>query len=1167
MKQKNHWLATAAIAALLPLSAAAQPQFSTENQTHWYLLTFNNSGNLITSVGADARVITTGFKGAKGQYWKLTGKTDSCAITDKSGNALYVTSTSQNSMLLAGNRKPTIFKIVSRGNNAYEIVPRQNAGVALNQWQGPGDGHQIGLWTSGTDPNNRLDFKDANQLQNQYADVPRLIPYPKQLTKKGNKTIDAAKLTTFVYATDSLREFAEDFAQHYNAATGGSLSLSETGTAGKGTIYFSLSSTLSSEAYHLDITDDGITVSAGGRAGLFYALQTIKQLLPDAYFTGARSADWTIPQLTIDDTPAFSYRGYMLDVARHFFSKQEVKRVLDIMSFYKMNRFHWHLTDDQGWRIEIPEYPRLTEVGSRRAGSFVNAGGSTKFFDDTAYGKGLYFTLADLREIVDYAKARNIEILPEIDLPGHMVAAVTSYPYLSCDSTKHYSVRIDGGISKDVLNIGDDRVIDFLKCVLGHIAEVFPYPYIHIGGDECPTDQWKTNALCQKRIADNGLSGVEELQSWLVEKLGEYLKTNYNKDLVVWDELLAHWTSTNKVKPVIMAWNSASKTAEAANKGFKSIYVPYQSLYLDMMQVTEAEADVNEVYQGGWTPNHVNSVSTVYNVNPLESLNGKENMLLGVQGNMWTETTNDSVQLEYQLLPRLLALSESGWKMKAEKNWTDFFFRMQKHEPIIKASGYTYAPHYFIKPDITNYQAAIDEARTLLAETKAGEAGYVSKEACESLKAVLNGDATTLTEALTQFKNTAITQPDTSAVYQIVSASTFYKKRYAGATLYAKDNGAAIHYTQQNEPEELWRFTKDDTGLTLVNAFTGKSVSMTGINRDVTLGTTATKIRIDKATVKAGNYDYVPGAIVISSVTPYNIVAGSSTLRLFAQSTGIVQAVDDPTLCNPGTWKLVRVSDYGIQLRGLVRKCSDIVADRDSTQAGQPTPDAVSFLQNSIITPAAADLQTTVTKAVYDRYAALYMQYLAMPKLMPTDLIDADATYRIRNAFFDEYFAAFDATQGTVLPAKAGGDYIYTWKLSKNNDGSYRITATNGMTTTMASNSDGARIENSGSYSFHLLNGISDNGTPGIMITDQNNVLAWYTNPGVWKNNIILKPKEWGGSKWLFEKQSVPTAIRDVAISSQHPSYVTEYNLKGIPVDKHYKGIVINTNGKKVIRK
>lgn len=1167
MKIYKKWMKMLAVAILLPVTAMAQPQMSTDTDSHWYLVAFSEGGDLITSAGSGAKVLTSGFKGAKGQYWKLSGRTDSCTLTDKMGNNLYVSATSKNTMVYAGSHSPTPFKLVSKGGKVYELVPLKNSAVALNQWGGAGEGHEVGLWDSGSDKNNRLEFTDAAQLSAPYAKLPRLIPYPKSVQLTDGKTIDFSKFTAFIYGTDSIKSFVEEFADKLSKCGGPKLSLSENGSASSGTICFMLTDTLQSEAYHLEIGDNGISVSAGGRAGLFYALQTIKQLMPDAYFTGTVTDDWTIPSLVINDAPAFGYRGYMLDVARHFFSKREVERILDIMAFYKMNRFHWHLTDDQGWRIEIPEYPRLTQVGSRRSGSFVNAGDG-KFFDDTEYGKGMYFTLDDLREVVAYAKARNIEILPEIDLPGHMVAAVSAYPELSCDSTKTYSVRIDGGISKDVLNVGSDKVIDFLKCVLGHVAEVFPYPYIHIGGDECPTGQWTTNADCLKRVADNKLSGVNELQSWLVEQLGTYLKEKYNKGIVVWDELLNHWTADNKVKPVIMAWNNANKTSAAADKGFKSIFVPYQSLYLDMMQVTEAEADVNEVYQGGWGPNYVNSLPTVYNVNPLGQLSGRENMLLGVQGNMWTETTNDSIQLEYQLLPRLLALSESGWKKKADKDWLSFFFRMQKHEPILKAGSYTYAPHYFMKPDLSAWDTNYAVAQQLLSETCSGEAGYVSQSACDSLSlAMQSNDAVTLAAAITAFKSAAITQPDTTACYQLVSASTYYKKRYVGSTLYQKDGGVYVHYTLQNEPEELWQFKKKGSGYTLTNVLTGNSLSLPTINKAVVAGKSVTTLRVDKATVKAGQYDYVPGAVVISSTSPYKATKGTTTKRLFIKNSGEVQAVDDPTLCNPGTWKLVRIDDYTIQLKGLVTKCSNILEDRDSNKAGQPTQEGAAFLSERIVKPATLALQQPVTKEIYDTYMQLYKDYLAMPKIQMTDLIDTTAVYRIRNAHFQDYFAALNTTNGDVVPAKAGGNYIYTWKVSKNSDGSYNITSTSGKNTSAVSLAAAAHITGTGSYSWHLANGYTDAGVAGIMITDLNDKYAWYINPSSWANNVILQPKEWGAAKWLFEKQSMATGIANLVTGgNKEAKEAREYNLLGVRVTKEYHGLVVKSNGEKVIR-
>ena len=247
--------------------------------------------------------------------------------------------------------------------------------------------------------------------------------------------LNAKTLRTVSFPADSVKELATDFAARLGKATGSAVTTKASGSSAEaGAVSLLTDRSLGAEAYKLTVTANGVEIRASSRAGFFYGLQTLSQLLPPAFFAGtpAPTADWSVPGLDINDKPLLRHRGYMLDVARHFFDKTEVKRIIDMLALYKMNRLHWHLTDDQGWRIEIPEYPKLTSVGSRRAGSFVNDGINPWFFDDTEYGRGMYYTLADLREIVAYAAARNIEIMPEIDMPGHMVAALAAYPELSC---------------------------------------------------------------------------------------------------------------------------------------------------------------------------------------------------------------------------------------------------------------------------------------------------------------------------------------------------------------------------------------------------------------------------------------------------------------------------------------------------------------------------------------------------------------------------------------------------------------------------------------------------------------------------------------------------------------------------------------------------------------
>ena len=476
------------------------PTVSTDEETKWYLIQFMNGGNALTAETDGANITTSTGKGSDAQLWKITGsKTQGYVLTNKKGYTLSVASSEKNQMVRAQSSASGSYKFAINTSTAsgysdgYEIQPSGNTAISMNLWGGPAENRGVGLWDKG-DKNNAVQFVDAETFER--LGKISIIPYPSSLeVAEGN--LPLSSLSAIAYKGAEMKEHVETFAQQLATSTGIAVEVKEAGDApSKGDIWFGTDEALAKDAYTMSITADGITIKASEFGGWFYALQTMKQLLPREYFASEKQSGaeaWSLPCLNIEDRPHLGHRGYMLDIARHFFNKDEVKKVLDIMALYKMNRFHWHLTDDQGWRIHIPEYPKLTEVGAIRKGSFANNGDGQKFFDDTEYGRGMFYTLDDLREIVAYAKARNIEIIPEVDLPGHMVAAVASYPEFSCDPTKKYEVRIDGGISHDVLNIGDDRVIDFLKCVLGHVATVFPYDYVHIGGDESRLGWWLTD--------------------------------------------------------------------------------------------------------------------------------------------------------------------------------------------------------------------------------------------------------------------------------------------------------------------------------------------------------------------------------------------------------------------------------------------------------------------------------------------------------------------------------------------------------------------------------------------------------------------------------------------------------------------------------------------------
>lgn len=1162
----------------LTIEAASFPKVSSGKEVTWYFIKFANSGNVIAAQSFGQKALCASMTGQKSQLWKVEGtETDGYTFTNQLGYRLYVNKAAKEGKLFAGTEANNSTFVISRSSHssypeAFEISPKNATSVALNQWGGTGVGHEIGLWSK-PDENNPVVFEETSALD-AYKKLPRLIPYPKNITIKENATLAVSQLTAITYVSEETKKYATDFAAQLQKTAGVSLAVEATANPAKAAaINMMTDATLGDEAYRLVIEAGKVTITAKTKAGFFYGLQTIKQLLPNAFFGKAKNttAQWVLPQLEITDEPKFGHRGYMLDVARHFFSKQEVLRILDILSFYKMNRFHWHLTDDQGWRVEIPEYPLLTKVGARRSGSFSNAGTNPRFFDDTEYGRGMYYTLDDLKEIVAYASERNIEILPEIDLPGHMVAAVASYPIFSCNPDKEYSVRVNGGISRDVLNIGKDTTIHFLKCILGHVAEIFPHPYIHLGGDECPTEQWENDPHCKARVAQHNLAGVNELQSWLVEELGMWLKEKYNKDIVVWDELLAHWKSSNKVKPLIMAWNGAHLSARAADKGFKSIFVPYQSLYFDMMQVPLSEVLVNEGYQGGWSDDMVNDIPKVYHVDPLVALSNRPDFCLGVQGNMWTETCNDSLQLEYQLLPRLQALSEMAWLPKEQKNWTSFFVRLQGHDEILDSLQYNYAKHYILPAEKTETEALIDEAQNLLSQTRAGEVGYPSVAAANALQdAVAKAKAGTsqteeLNKAVRIFKEEEITPLTDGEIYTIESAATYYKKRYAGSTIYDNNGVLRFHYTPQQEGEELWKAVKVSNGWQFENVMTGRKMSGTSYNASVkTNAKYPATYRIDKATVAVRGHDYVPGAVIISHVTGYVETATGSVKRLFGYPSGEVYHFDDPQLCHPGTWRIVRVADYAVQLRGIVRKAQYIVEDYVAGVVGQPTTESLNYLKNEIVEAGKVALQTAVSKEVYDEYLNRYKKYLTLPRITPAEVLDEDRFYRIQNVYFSDYYVAVDPTNKNLVPSSAKKSDAQLWQIKKNADGSLRlISKAHHLSAMVTGSRDGATVKLTSDYNWRLQVHKTAEGQTGINILDTTGKYSWYTNPGPFKT-IVLKPYGYGAAIWKFVPQE--ETVSGINVIHQKGKGVYEYDLQGRKANENATGVLITSDGEKMIR-
>ena len=1174
------------------------PTASTADKAIWYVIQFMNQGNVIEGKGDGKQARTaalnlsmeSSISVTNAQLWKLEGdNTNGYKLINKNGQYLYLDNSARDAKVYAGKNvsgKKVLFKLMESQAQGYtgglELQPAENNEVSINQFGGASSNAPLGLWNK-NDAGNVLKFVSLGSSNEN--DAYGLIPYPTSLEKRKDGKLslkDFTAISAAAIVNEQSPNTVQSFADRLKMTSGIELTIkANAGNEEAKAINLIEDKTIKAEGYSLKVEDDRITIKASNGAGFFYGLETLKQLMPRDIYGKKKAANaaWEVPFLSIADQPLLERRGFMMDVARHFFSKAEVMRVLDLMATYKLNLMHWHLTDDQGWRIEIPEYPLLTEVGSIRAGSFVSPGdGSGKFFDDTEYGRGMWYSQEDLKEIVAYAKERHIEILPEVDLPGHMVAAVAAYPELSCDPSKKYSVRIDGGISHDVLNIGDDKVIDFLKCIMDNLAKVFPYPYIHFGGDECPTEQWAVNEACLKRVQDNGLNGVEELQSWLVEELGTYVKTKHNKDIVVWDELLKHWNDKNTVKPVIMAWNNINFTKKAADRGMRSICVPYQTLYIDMMQVPPSKTVIDEPYFGGWTENQVVSVEHVYGTNPLSHVPGQEEFVMGVQANLWAETLNDSVELEYQLLPRILAVSEIGWLPNKDKSFISFLSRLQSHADVFEQKGLNYAKHYFVKKQLSENEQTLKDAKFILDKSVAGTVGFPAADIHNALKAAYDAavakteDATlaALKTAMENYKNAPIIMPQAGKVYQIVSASIYYKNQYEGSTMYQAGDQVRFHYTPQTEPEELWSFEVKDGNYVMVNYGSGKKLAIGNFNANVSLDkTNGTTVRIDKATMANGTYTYIPGVVLISDVNGYSAEATGQVKRLTATGKGFVAAKNDPKLCNPGTWLIVEVEDFKKQLSGLVYKCELIVAKPLYGNFGEPSKEGVELLKNELIAPAKELIkgENPVSEADYKKYMDLYNQFLTM-KINVMDAISEDYYYRIENAYFTNNFAHNE--NGSLVPKNSNSD-ASLWRFLKQEDGTVLIYNKSSKTPAyISSSAEGqiVKVGNNGSIKKWTLEEVTtDQSKSGIGILDPSKTYSWYCNPNGFKN-VLLKPKDWGASIWNLIKteEKVTVNIDKVEMDAESKTEGATYDLSGRRKANKQQGIFIQ-NGKKVIIK
>ena len=458
-------------------------------------------------------------------------------------------------------------------------------------------------------------------------------------------------------------------------------------------IVLSLDENMGAEAYKLSVEPKRIDITAATAAGFFYAFQTLKQLMPRNVMAGVPDEnvkEWSVPAVFIEDEPRFGWRGFMLDEGRHFYGKEEIKKILDVMAVYKMNRFHWHLTEDQGWRIEIKKYPKLTEVGAWRDSKVLGWGDVKP--DGQRYGG--YYTRKDVKEIVEYAKKRFIEIVPEVDIPGHSQAAVASYPeFLSCDPENKHEVWLWQGVSGDVINVANPKAVQFAKDVVDELIELFPFGYIHLGGDECPTGKWERNAECQALLKEIGSTNYRDLQIHFYRQIKEHIAqkpADKQRKLIFWNEVLHGNTEPLGDDITIMAWIGADRAAvDAVKRGMNTILSPQIPYYINRRQ---SKLETEPLSQGYGDE----TVERVYSYKPMNDVPAELHpKYMGVQANFWTEWVEEPEVVQYLMLPRLAAVAEAGWTPAEKRDYNDFLQRLQGEAKYYQLKGVDYGKHVF----------------------------------------------------------------------------------------------------------------------------------------------------------------------------------------------------------------------------------------------------------------------------------------------------------------------------------------------------------------------------------------------------------------------------------------------------------------------------------------
>ena len=621
-----------------------------------------------------------------------------------------------------------------------------------------------------------------------------LTPTPKEMrVEEGTYRLPAQFTIGGAQIPDSIKSEVNKFIGDFNESASGCTASFSNKTEGAALVLVhnkALYTALGQEGYKLSVTANGIRLESATTSGFFYGLTSLKKMLPACIAAGVKDekvVTYELPLVQITDKPRFPYRGFMLDVARHFFSVQEVKKMLDVMAIYKLNKFHFHLTEDQGWRWEVKKYPKLTKVGAVASNTYVTSMEHGAYWTNQQYGP-YFYTREDLKEIVAYAAAKHIEVIPEIDMPGHFSAAMAAYPEFSCNPDGVHRVETWGGVFTDVLNVANPKAVRFVKDILDELMSIFPSKNVHIGGDECPTTAWENNAECQAMYKKLNLTSYRQLQTHFIAEITDYLKSKGRK-ISVWNETVtekgADLQLMKKTGATVYCWVPARKGAEIANSlGLPSIYTVYGPYYIN-------RAPRKDGWMNTLPGNGSDHLKATYEEQPTDFSHS-----IGVQGTFWTEHVATPDVMEFLALPRLIAVGEAGWSLQSKKNFNSFVQRMRADSTMLNYGGYSYDRAYLSENKTSTMSTPTVDAPAAL--PKNGQV-YVVRNTVEGHAGAMLADA-----GQQQGLIHSNTGQNANNGWEVVNASAFDTK--GGTMTVQLRNVTTQRFVGQPETQKVERF-------------------------------------------------------------------------------------------------------------------------------------------------------------------------------------------------------------------------------------------------------------------------------------------------------------------------------------------------------------------------